>query len=131
VATTATTTSLLCSQGAPGWVKGYVVKYGDTFFSIATRYYTTASLLKSVNCRNSNLLYTGETLWVPNVVVRTAYPTSIIVYPTQLPADTVTPYPTEPLTETALPFTLTVEPAEPAAAISAIMASPTAIPTPK
>ena len=92
-----TNTPVVCSQGAAGWVKSYMVKPGDTIYAIATNHYTTAGLLKSVNCRTSDLILVGEILWVPNVATRTPYPTP-------LPGSTVTPYPTDPLTETALPL---------------------------
>jgi LysM repeat protein len=99
----ATNTPAICNPGASGWVKSYTVKPGDTIYRIATDHYTTAGLLKSVNCRTSDYIYTGEILWIPNVATRTPYPTP-------LPGSTVTPYPTDPLTETALPFTLTAIP---------------------
>jgi LysM repeat protein len=97
-------TAVVCSPGAMGWVFNYTVQSGETFYRIAINHYTTAALLKQVNCRTSDLLYVGEKLWVPNVPTRT--PTSTL----QPFAPTFTPYPTEPLTETALPHTLTPVP---------------------
>lgn len=96
-------TPVTCSQGAAGWVKNYVIKPGDTIYAIATNHYTTAGLLKSVNCRTSDLIYPGETIWVPNVATRTPNPTP-------LPGVTVLPNPTDLLTETALPYTATTIP---------------------
>jgi LysM repeat protein len=93
-----------CNPGAVGWVFNYIVQGGDTFYRIATSYYTSTTLLKQVNCRSSDLVFAGERLWVPNVSTRTPTPT---VPPF---AATFTPFPTEPLTQTALPFTLTPEP---------------------
>jgi LysM repeat protein len=116
----ATNTPVVCSQGAAGWMKNYVVKAGDTIYAIATNHYTTAGLLKSVNCRTSDLIRVGETLWVPNVATRTPQPPR----PTSLPGITVTPYPTDPLTETALPYTLTVVPSD-----TALPPTATAMPT--
>jgi len=110
-------TPVVCSPGASGWVKNYVVKPGDTIYAIATNHYISAGLLKSVNCRASDLILVGEILWVPNVATRTPYPTP-------LPGSTVTPYPTDPLTETALPFTVT-----PIPTITPVPATPTTIPT--
>lgn len=110
-------TSVACSTGAVGWIKIYLVKAGDTFYSIATNHYTTSGLLKSVNCRSSDFLAVNETIWVPNVATRTPYPTP-------LPGTTVTPYPTDPLTETALPYTATIIPTH-----TNIPASSTPIPT--
>ena len=79
------------------------MKANETLYGIASNHYTTVGLLKSVNCRTSDLIHTGETLWVPNVAVRTPFPTP-------LPGNTVAPNPTEPLTETALPLTETALP---------------------
>ena len=100
-----TSTPVNCNQGAAGWTKSYVVRAGETLYSIASNHYTTVGLLKSVNCRVSDLIHTGEVLWVPNVATRTPLPTN-------LPGVTVTvtPFPTEPLTETALPYTVTIIP---------------------
>jgi LysM repeat protein len=121
----ATITSAGCNMGASGWVKSYTVKSSDTFYAIATNYYVTTSLLKKVNCRTSDLLHAGEILWVPNVATRTPYPTP-------LPGITITPYPTDPLTETALPFTTTVLPFTATVILSntPIPATATAIPSP-
>ena len=99
----ATSTVQGCVIGAAGWIKNYTVKPGDTIYAIATNYNTTATLLKSVNCHPSDLIYVGELLWVPIGPTRT--PT-----PTRLPGSTITPHPTDPLTETALPFTVTPQP---------------------
>ncbi len=112
-----TSTVVSCSQGASGWVKNYVVKSGDTLFAIASSYSISANLMKTVNCRNSDLIFAGEILWVPNVPTRTPFPTP-------LPGVTATPIPTEPLTETALPFTGTPTPSE-----TPVPPSPTASPT--
>jgi LysM repeat protein len=102
----ATITPSLCNQGQAGWVKNYIVKPGDTIYAIATNYYTTVSQLKAVNCRTSDVIRTGDLLWIPNVATR-------IPPPTQLPGNTATPYPTNPLiTETTLPFTLTPIPSD-------------------
>lgn len=112
-----TSTFVACSQGAVGWVKSYTVKPGDTLYSIATNHYTTVALLRNVNCRTGDRIYTGESLWVPNVSTRTPIPTP-------LPGRTVTPHPTDPLTETALPFTVTIAPS-----ITPVPATPTTAPT--
>jgi LysM repeat protein len=115
----ATNTPVLCNQGAVGWVRGYMVNPGDTFYAIAANHYTTTGLLKVVNCRTSDLIYVGEILWVPNVATRTPVPRS-----TPVPGNTITPYPTDLLTETALPFTITVVPTD-----TSVPATPTEIPT--
>lgn len=98
-----TSTVAACSPGAVGWVKNYTVARGDTLYAIATNHYTTVALLKKVNCKNTEFIVAGETLWVPNVATRTPVLTPF-------PNITASPYPTDPLTETALPFTETVAP---------------------
>ncbi len=113
----AANTAAMCNQGSPGWAQTYTVKSGDTIYSIAINHYTTAATLKSVNCRISDLIYAGEILWAPNVATRTPYPTP-------KPGETAIIYPTEPLTETALPFTLTPMPS-----FTPIPPTPTPIPT--
>ncbi len=124
VPSVATNTPAVCNPGAGGWIRNYTVKPGDTIYRIATDHYTTANLLKSVNCRTSDYIYAGEILWVPNVATRTPYPTP-------LPGSTVTPYPTDPLTETALPFTVTVMPTNtPIPAAATEIPTATAVPSP-
>jgi LysM repeat protein len=113
----ATNTPVICNQGAVAWVHTYTVQAGDTIYSIALNHSTSVGLLKSVNCRASDLIYAGEVLWVPNVPTRTPYPTPE-------PGKTVTPIPTEPLTETAMPFTVTPVPSS-----TPEPATPTPIPT--
>lgn len=102
-----TSTVAVCVQGASGWSKRYSVKAGDTLYSIAANHYTTVSAMRQVNCRAGDVIYINELLWVPNVATRT--PTF-----TPLPGITITltPNPTEPLTETVLPFTITPIPSE-------------------
>lgn len=118
-----TSTFTTCSQGAAGWVKRYVVKPGDTLYSIATNHYTTVALMRIVNCRIGDRIYVGEILWVPNVSTRTPVPTP-------LPGRTVTAHPTDPLTETALPFTATIVPSNtPVPATSTTAPTSTPVPT--
>lgn len=127
----ATNTAVLCYPGAAGWANTYIVKSGDTFYKIAQNYYTKADTIKSVNCRTSDYIYTGETLWVPLVAATRAAPSP---YPTTLPGDTAIPYPTDPITETPLPYTVTPVPSptpEPPATptpVPTLTASPTAFP---
>jgi LysM repeat protein len=98
-----TSTFAVCIPGAVGWVNNYIVRAGDTLYRIGYNHYTTLDLMKSVNCRSSDTIYPGDRLWVPNIATRTPFPTG-------LPGITGTPYPTEPLTETAIPFTATTVP---------------------
>jgi len=131
----ATTTVVACNSGAADWSKSYVVRPGDTLYSIAWNYYSSANLVKTVNCHPSDLIYNGDLLWVPNVATRTPYPTP-------LPGSTITPHPTEtdlPFTVTVLPFTATILPsgtplpataAPTATAMPTLTASPTQFPVP-
>jgi LysM repeat protein len=114
----ATSTVAACVPGAVDWVKSYRTQPGDTFYKIASYYGISLTVLMRVNCRTSSKLLAGELLWVPNIPTRTPTPTLI---PGGL---TFTPYPTLPLTETALPFTLTPEPTS-----TPIPTTPTPIPT--
>jgi LysM repeat protein len=124
-------TEPVCNPGAAGWVRTYVIQPGDTLYRIALDHYTTLPLLRQVNCRSGDSIYPGEILWVPNVATRTPIPTFLPGF--------FTPYPTDPLTETALPFTVTPVstntpiPLSPTTAPSAtplptVTASPTAFP---
>jgi LysM repeat protein len=96
-------TSVACSPGAVGWSKSYIVRPGDNLYRIGIDHYTSLDLMRHVNCRIGDTIYVGEILWVPNVASRTPPPTP-------MPGSTVTAYPTDPLTETALPFTATIMP---------------------
>ncbi len=51
-----------------GWVP-YTVRPGDTLVSLAYRYRTSVSQLMQANCLVSQVLYVGQTLFVPAVVV--------------------------------------------------------------
>ena len=99
----APSTTVACVQGAAGWTKSYTVRAGDNLYRIGVDHYTTLDLMRRVNCRTGDTIFVGEVLWVPNVATRTPQPTP-------LPGSTVTAYPTEPLTETALPYTATIMP---------------------
>lgn len=69
-----------------GWVRNYVVKRGDTLFSIALSYNTTYPRLQRGNCMGSSTtIYAGQRLWVPNVPTRTPIPGITIIPPTDTP----------------------------------------------
>lgn len=102
-----TNTTPACVAGAAGWVKNYAVRSGDTFYSIAASYGVSAAALKNANCRASDLIYAGEILWVPNRPTLTPLYPTLRPVSTPIPANTVAPQPTDPLTETALPYTST------------------------
>ncbi len=117
-----TATSIPC--GPPrGWII-YIVKSGDTLFSLGRAYGVTVQELQFANCLGSStLIRTGDELYVPNVPTRTPTPT-----PTTKPVNTqpatstptrtptpVTPTPTNtptntPVTPTNTPVTPTITP---------------------
>jgi LysM repeat protein len=87
-----------------GWVH-YIVQPGDTLYRIATSFGITTSRLQQANCMGySTTIIAGPSLWVPNVPTRTPGVTIIPDF------STPTLFPTEPLTETPVPFTSTPEP---------------------
>lgn len=88
----------------PGWIRGYIVRPGDTLYHVSMLYRTTVADLERANCKTNPAIYVGERLWVPNVPISTPGVTSIPDFGTQ------TPVPTQPLTLTPLPFTATVIP---------------------
>lgn len=98
-----TNTPIPC--GPPfGWVR-YIVQQGDTLYRIATSFGITTSQLQQANCMGySTTIIAGKPLWVPNLPTRTPGVTVIPDF------STPTPFPTDPLTETPLPFTSTPEP---------------------
>jgi hypothetical protein len=55
----------------PGWIRGYVVRPGDTLYRIAWAHGTTVAALERANCKTSPAIHSGELLWVPFVL---AYP---------------------------------------------------------
>jgi len=84
----------------PGWIRGYVVQQGDTLYHIAVLYRVSLSNIERANCKSySDIIFTGERLWVPNVPTITPGVTYIPVFYTP------TEFPTEPLTLTPLPYT--------------------------
>ena len=100
----APSTPTACNQGALNWNKSYVVIAGDTLYKIATSYYSSVGTLKSVNCKDSDVIHVGEVLWVPIIATRTPTPAPAPIYTsTTQPTDR----PTEPL-----PFTMTIAPSD-------------------
>lgn len=111
-ATAATAVKSTCVKGATGWTFTYSVKAGDTLYNIGYQHYTTLDLMRRVNCRITDTIFIGERLWVPLTATRTPFPS-------------VTPYPTDPLTVTVLPFTVTYSPIP----TSTLAPTETAVPT--
>jgi LysM repeat protein len=101
-----------CVPGAAGWVKSYTVKAGDNLYRIGVDHYTTLELMRKVNCKTGDTIFPGEVLWVPRVSA-TQTPN-----PTPVPGSTITSYPTDPVTETVLPFTATFVPTSTASTVS-------------
>lgn len=116
-ATAATAVKTTCVKGAIGWTFTYIVKAGDTLYNIGYQHYTTLDLMRRVNCRVIDTIFIGERLWVPLTATRTPFPS-------------VTPYPTDPLTVTVLPFTVTYSPIPTSTPVPTETAVPTASFTP-
>jgi LysM repeat protein len=87
-------------QGPPsGWFR-YIVRSGDTLYSLARRCGTTVEALKRANCLSSDTIYAGSELWLPcRIPPPTPTPTRTRV-PTRTPTDIVTPTATQPVTPT-------------------------------
>lgn len=97
----------------PGWVI-YIIRVGDTLYSLALYFHTTVTDLKLANCLPNSDIFAGDPLWVPNLPTptypvpasRTPTPTlspsptaSYTAWPTLLPSDT----PTKTMTDTPTP----------------------------
>jgi hypothetical protein len=96
--------------GAPyGWIRNYIVRPGDTLYSIAVLFQTDVYELERANCNFSGYITAGSWLWVPNVPTATAAPsqtpTVIIINEfstsTPLPTNTEIPTGTATFTPTA------------------------------
>lgn len=120
-----THTSAPCVPGSANWIKNYTVVFGDTLFSIATRYYTTVAEMKRVNCHPNDEIRPGDLLWVPKATPQAPTLTPISVFPV-----TITPTLTEPVTLTPLPFTMTPLPTQTQVVVTSTpIATATPIPT--
>ena len=80
----------------------YVVQPGDTLFNIAQRVSSTVSQLKYANCLTSDVIRSGQKLYVPYQPAPLATPTSPLAT-TQPPVPTDTPLPTATPTEFTIP----------------------------
>jgi LysM repeat protein len=86
-----TVTVIPCGPPA-GYVKRYVVQRGDTLSSIARLYRITYPTLQRANCMGSSTtIYSGQLLWVPNIVVIIRTPTPY--FPPTFTPVTPTSYP--------------------------------------
>jgi LysM repeat protein len=106
-----------CSHPS-GWIV-YIVRSGDTLASIGAAYNVSVAQLQAANCMGSSTkIFTGQSLWVPNVPTVTTQPFNPT--PTNTPTTTNTPVPSNtPIpTDTPLPTntlvpTITPSPANP------------------
>lgn len=106
---TATRTPVPC--GKPfGWVP-YIVRSGDTLSALSRAFGVSVTELQVANCLPSaDQIYTGQTLYVPNVPMRTSTPTitptpTVTLSPTVTETPTITPTPTATETPTETPTT--------------------------
>lgn len=58
----------------------YIVKKGDSLYSIAKQYNTTIGAIKAVNELTGNILQPGQILKLPNFITFSPDPNSVIVY---------------------------------------------------
>jgi LysM repeat protein len=91
-----TVTVVPCGPPA-GYVRRYVVRPGDTLSSIARLYGITYTTLQRANCMGSSTtIYSGQLLWVPNIMIilptRTAIP-GITLIPNITATNTYAPPP--------------------------------------
>jgi len=91
----------------PGWVI-YIIRPGDTLFSLSIYFHVSVDALMLANCLTSDKIYAGDRLYVPNIPTPTYYvppsrtPTRTPT-PTSTSTVTYTPWPTLILTETSTP----------------------------
>ena len=108
-----TVTVIPCGPPA-NYVKRYVVRPGDTLYSIALSFGITYPTLQRANCMGSSTtIYSGQLLWVPNVPTRTPSPGVTVIpdFPTLTPTDIIIPTATDvPPTATDVPPTATSVP---------------------
>ncbi len=104
----------------PGYVKRYVVQRGDTLYSVATLYGITYPTLQRANCMGSSTtIYTGQLLWVPNIIVATRTPVpGVTLIPTFVPT-----FPTAASTDTLVPTATSMPPTATSTSV------PTVVPT--
>lgn len=90
------------SCGPPSYWVIYSVQPGDTLFNIAQRVSSTVSQLKYANCLTSDVIRSGQKLYVPYQPAPLATPTSPPATP-QPPIPTDTPLPTAAPTDITIP----------------------------
>jgi len=137
------TATLIPCGAPPGWIT-YIVRPGDTLFSISQMFRVTVAELHRANCLgNSTFIQSGQRLKVPNVATSTplksATPSAtfvIILDETATPTQTLPATETEPPTETESPIETDTPlppsetPPPPATATPTATTPPTAASTP-
>ena len=100
---------VVCNGPPKSWIL-YIVKRGDTLFSIARTYRTTAAILKAENCLTSNNIRTGQRIKVPNNPPLTPKSTATRVPPRPTSKPPVKPPPIKPPVEPPPPGPVATEP---------------------
>jgi len=59
------TTHKSTSSSSSGNYRNYVIKHGDTYYSLAKKYHTSVATLKRINGRSSDTLRDGEKIKIP------------------------------------------------------------------
>ncbi|MES0362209.1 MAG: LysM peptidoglycan-binding domain-containing protein, partial [Anaerolineales bacterium] len=87
----------------PGWV-GYIVQAGDTLWGISIRADESVEELRMANClENASLIFIGQSLYVPNLLLDGA-PTSTITSTPPAEIPTLSPTNTQKPTEEPSPI---------------------------
>jgi LysM repeat protein len=133
-------TQIIFPCSAPfGWVRGYIVKPGDTLYRIAGSFGVSVYELQRANCLQNAFITPGNLLWVPYVPAVTP---SVIIHlnfgtltptasETEIPTDTPSSTPLPPTATTAPTATLPLTPfpsSIPAYPTPTVMAFPTTAP---
>jgi LysM repeat protein len=106
----------------PGWII-YIVRSGDTLYSLANYFNVTVAELQFANCLTGTLIRVGDRLYVPNLPTPTIY-----TPPSRTPTRTPTLTPTVISTATNTP-TPTPLPTHTSTPTSTATATPTPTPT--
>jgi LysM repeat protein len=96
-------TPIPCTGAPAGWVI-YIVQPGDTLYHIASLYRITVDQLMTANCLTGTVIYTGQSMYVPNVPTSTPSGVSATATPSATsggPTSTNTTAPTDTATPTA------------------------------
>jgi len=108
-----------------GWVLTFV-QHGNTLFSLARFYGTTIEAIRIANCLAGYMIYAGQGLYLPPVMVMTPtpFPPPPTWTPTMLPPELTPTYPPDEATPTPTPM-----PPEPTLTATPTPLEPTATPT--